>query len=187
MSATMPIIALTYTDSVQADETMRAIALRLLEGGWQLAGLIQHNTPRPGRSRCDMVLEDLGGGGLVAISEDRGPQAQGCALELGQLLHAMEMARPALKAGPDVVLLNKFGKAESEGGGFRDLIAEALASGAPLVIAVPFRNLENWRVFCGEYALEITQDDRTEARILEALGYDRGPAPKCGLPLDALQ
>lgn len=161
-----PILALTYTDSARADETLRRIALALLERGWNLAGLIQHNQPRPGRSRCDMVLEELASGALVAISEDRGPSARGCALEVGQLLHATEIARAALQGRPDAIILNKFGKAESEGGGFRDLIAEAIETGIPLLIAVPFRNLESWRAFSGDLAREIPQDAEEGAEAL---------------------
>lgn len=161
-----PIFALTYTDSARADEALRRIALALLERGWNLAGLIQHNQPRPGRSRCDMVLEELASGTLVAISEDRGPNARGCALEVGQLLHATEIARAALRGRPDAIILNKFGKAESEGGGFRDLIAEAIETGIPLLIAVPFRNLESWRAFSGDLALEIPQDEGSAAEAM---------------------
>lgn len=176
-----PIIALTYTDSSRADETLRRIALALLERGWNLAGLIQHNQPRPGRSRCDMVLEELASGTLVAISEDRGPSARGCALEVGQLLHATEIARAALQTRPDAIILNKFGKAESEGGGFRDLIAEAIETGIPLLIAVPFRNLDSWRAFSGDLALEIPQDEGSAAEAL-ILAHLAGEAEAASTP-----
>jgi hypothetical protein len=149
-----PITALVYSDSSLADETLRAIALDLLERDWRLAGLVQHNRPRPGRSRCDMMLEDLAGHELIGISQDRGPHARGCALDIGQLLTAMEIVRAGIDAGPDLVILNKFGKTESEGGGFRPLIADVVAGGAPLLIAVPWRNIDSWRLFAGDAAVE---------------------------------
>jgi hypothetical protein len=154
-----PITALIYSDADAADEALRRVALGLMEQGWRLAGLVQHNRPRPGRSRCDMVLEELAGGELVPISQDRGPHARGCALDVGQLLAAMQIVRAQLSHHPDLVVLNKFGKTEGEGGGFRDLIAEVVAAGVPLLIAVPWRNIENWRAFVGDMALEIALTD----------------------------
>ena len=156
-----PITALVYTDSDAADRALRDIAIAFIEEGYRLAGLVQINTPRPGRSRCDMMLEELGSGDHLAISQDRGPEARGCALDIGQLLSAMERVRKALAAAPDLVILNKFGKAEAEGGGFRPLIVEAIESGLPLLIGVPWRNIESWRLFSDPYARELTVESLT--------------------------
>lgn len=153
-----PITALIYSDSVAADCALRRVAVELLEGGYRLAGLVQINTPRPGRSRCDMLLEELASGEHLGISQDRGPEARGCALDIGQLLEAMQKVRTALAAKPDLVILNKFGKTEAEGGGFRPLIAEAIELGLPLLIGVPWRNIESWRIFAGPLSREITLD-----------------------------
>lgn len=147
--------ALIYTDSDAADGLLRGVAINLIERGYRLAGLVQHNQPRPGRSRCDMILENIDGGELVPISQDRGPYARGCALDIAQLLRAMMLVQRSVEAGPDLVILNKFGKTESEGAGFRPLIAEVAAAGLPLLIAVPWRNIESWRLFAGELGEEI--------------------------------
>jgi hypothetical protein len=159
MSAKPAMTALVYTDSDAADRLLRALALLLMERGYSLAGLVQHNQPRPGRSRCDMVLEDISGGALVPISQDRGPHARGCALDVGQLLQATQLVQASLPTQPQLVILNKFGKTESEGGGFRALIAEVVATGLPLVIAVPWRNIDSWRLFAGDIGEEIVLDD----------------------------
>jgi len=158
MSDIIRIMALIYTDSDAADRAMRAVAVTLMKRGCKLAGLVQHNTPRPGRSRCDMILEEMASGELMGISQDRGPLARGCALDIDQLLKAMQIVRASLAGGPDLVILNKFGKTEAEGAGFRPLIAEAIAAGLPLLIAVPWRNVESWRNFTGEMAREIDLD-----------------------------
>lgn len=155
MIDTPTMTALIYTDSDAADGLFRAVALNLMERGFKLAGLVQHNQPRAGRSRCDMVLEDIGGGGLVPISQDRGPHARGCALDIAQLLQAMMLVQQSVATDPDLVILNKFGKTESEGGGFRPLIADIAAVGVPLLIAVPWRNIESWRLFAGDLGEEI--------------------------------
>ncbi len=163
------ILALIYTDATGADHVLARLALALMEREVTLAGLVQHNAPRPGRSRCDMVLEDLGSGQHVAISQDRGPHARGCALDLGQLLAASMLVEQSLGRQPDVVILNKFGKSEAEGGGFRDLIAKVMGSGSTLVIAVPWRNIESWRTFVGDASVEIALNDEAGA-LLDLLG-----------------
>ena len=174
MSDILPITALIYTDSDIADRALRDVAVTLMERGCKLAGLVQHNTPRPGRSRCDMILEELASGELLGISQDRGPLARGCALDVDQLLKAMQIVRAALDARPDLVILNKFGKTEAEGAGFRPLIAEAIEAGLPLLIAVPWRNIESWRLFAGAMAREVSLDQLTAegASLSVTLGFD---------------
>jgi nucleoside-triphosphatase THEP1 len=159
MSSQPLITALIYTDSAAADLLLRQTAIVLMERGHTLAGLVQHNQPRPGRSRCDMILEELASGDLVPISQDRGPHARGCVLDVGQLLDAMEKARAAITAHPDAVILNKFGKIESEGGGFRSVIAEVVEARLPLLIAVPWRNIDSWRLFAGELSRDVVMTD----------------------------
>jgi nucleoside-triphosphatase THEP1 len=171
-----PITALIYTDSEAADRLLRETALALLEAGHSLAGLVQHNQPRPGRSRCDMVLEELASGDLVPISQDRGPHARGCALDVHQLLDGMQRVRRAIAMQPDLVILNKFGKTESEGGGFRPLIAEAIEAGLPLLIAVPWRNIDSWRLFAGELSRDIavTETSLNAAMLVDLIGGQIG-------------
>jgi hypothetical protein len=154
------ITALVYSDSSAADEALRDVAIEMTGRGLRLAGLVQLNRPRPGRSRCDMVLEEIASGECVPISQDRGPHARGCALDIGQLLTAMQLVRAQLASRPDLLVLNKFGKTEAEGGGFRELIAEAVEEGIDVLIAVPWRNIESWRLFTGGGAREIVLDDR---------------------------
>jgi hypothetical protein len=153
------ITALVYSDSSAADEALRDVAIEMTGRGLRLAGLVQLNRPRPGRSRCDMVLEEIASGECVPISQDRGPHARGCALDIGQLLAAMQLVRAQLASRPDLLVLNKFGKTEAEGGGFRELIAEAVEDGIDVLIAVPWRNIESWRLFTGGGAREIVLDE----------------------------
>lgn len=160
-----PILALVYEDSAPADVCLRGIAAALQASGWLLAGLVQHNEPRPQRRRCDMFLEDLASGARVRISEDRGAESRGCVLMVDELLKATEAVRASLAAGPDAVLLNKFGKTEAEGGGMRSLIGEVVERQIPLVIAVPARNGQAWRDFAGGLSDELAVSD--QGRTLE--------------------
>jgi hypothetical protein len=167
------LLALVYSDAAGADRVLTQLAMALLERDVRLAGLVQHNAPRPGRSRCDMVLQDLGSGRHIAISQDRGPEARGCMLDVSQLLTASLMVDDSLSQEPELVILNKFGKSEAEGGGFRPLISTVIVSDIPLVIAVPWRNIESWRAFAGGMAQEVALEGEAETveRLLAILGY----------------
>lgn len=172
-----PITAIIYSDSGAIDAVMRTVADHLVGQGHALAGFVQRNQPCPGRARCDMILEELSSGERFGISEDRGPHARGCMLDVDELLKAVASAARGLEAGADLLMVNKFGKTEAEGGGFRPLIAEALAREVPVLIAVPYRNLDAWRRFAEAY---------TTDHAIEALtGNVSGVIRELGLAADA--
>lgn len=179
LSLSKPITAIVYSETGEIHSMMQAIADHLIDRGLALAGFVQRNLPCPGRVRCDMILEELSTGERFGISEDRGPAARGCMLDGDELMKAVASAARALDAGPDLLIVNKFGKTESEGGGFRELIAEALSRGVPILIAVPCRNLDGWRLFAGEYAVEhrIEMLARDVAVACAQLGYEAAPNP----------
>ncbi len=79
-----------------------------------------------------------------------------------------------LRANIDLFVLNKFGKEESEGRGFRPVIAEALITGIPVVVGVSERNIASLTDFAGD-AMELIP---TEHRAIvnwgrEAIGRRR--------------
>ena len=153
--ADRPILAITYTDNDRAASVLRRLWARLAADGAVCAGVLQRDEPpREGHGRCDMILECLSSGERLAISENRGVHARGCRLDLGELMRALEIERRSLASRPDVLIVNKFGKSESEGGGFRSLIAEAVELGVPVLISVPWRNIESWRLFAGDLCIE---------------------------------
>lgn len=155
ITAAAAVTAIVYTDSRQAAAMLRRVAQLLEAAGVSLAGFVQHDVERPGRSRCDMQLANLATGDALPISQDRGPGARGCRLDADGLMRALVTAERALAQGPALLILNKFGKTEAEGGGFRPLIAEAIAQEVPVLLGVPWRNIDSWRAFAGEMGIEI--------------------------------
>lgn len=173
MQTRTPLTALVYTDSAAADLALRRTVRRLQAMGCRLAGVVQRDDPRAARVGCDMSLEELSSGETIAISQDRGPHARGCRLDVGELLRATQLVATALEQRPDVLVLNKFGKTEAEGGGFRDLIAQAVDASVPVLIAVPYRNLDQWRAFAGNLAREVTLEGLDEAALAASLAAVR--------------
>lgn len=162
----------------RADEVL-AEAVAMLRGqGWRLAGAVQHNTPVADRCACDMTLEDLGSGRLVDISENRGPLARGCRLNSVALEELTGLAAAAIASGVDLLVVNKFGKRETEGHGFRQAIEAAVAAGLPVIALVSHDNLAGWEAF--------TQglDDRLAADTRAIVSWCRG-AVEAGAALAA--
>lgn len=159
-----PIAALVYADGVYPDRTILRALDPLRDRGVQLAGVVQIGTP-PGGHACDMLLQNLATGEVTAIAEDRGKHATGCRLDVGMLTELGEAVTSSLQTdAPRLLVINKFGKIEADGGGLRDAVAEAVDLGIPVLVGVPARNLDRWRAFAGSLAVEL----RAEAGAITA-------------------
>jgi nucleoside-triphosphatase THEP1 len=173
-----PLTAILYEDGPAFGRLSRRIAALLARRGLACVGFVQHDELRDGRSRCDMVLENLQSGLRICISQDRGAEARGCRLDPDALVTAVEEARRTLVGKVDALLLSKFGKSEAEGSGFRPLIAEAIETGIPIVIGVPQRNVASWRGFADDLAFELeaaTLETASDQDVLAALGVNPTP------------
>lgn len=164
------ILAVVYADGFAADRLLAAFGYRLRDNGLAVAGLVQRNLFVRDRIKCDMEVEELASGAVLQLSEDRGPGARGCRLDRGALSEAAALLMRALDRKLDVLVLNKFGKVEAEGRGLRDAIAAAAALGVPMLVGVPFRNLDQWRAFAGDLAEECSSDRAPIERWLSRQG-----------------
>jgi nucleoside-triphosphatase THEP1 len=124
----------------------------------KLAGVLQHPACEDFSHRCDVILEDLVSGERTELFERRGRGATGCRLDIAALTDVTARLERALQNEPDLLVLNKFGKVEAEGGGLVDPIAAAIDRGTPVIIGVPARNLGAWRAFAGDLAAEFTTE-----------------------------
>ncbi len=176
------IAALLYADGVYPDRVIARAIAPLRERGVAMAGAIQLKPAgQPGRHPCDLLLEDLASGEVTAIVEHRGKEARGCRLDVGVLTDVAEAVSASIHAdGPRLLIVNKFGKIEADGGGMRGAIAEAVDLGIPVLVGVPVRNLDRWRVFAGPLAVELAVDDAAVARWLSEHGLAVEPVAVTG-------
>lgn len=152
------------------DRLLLGLAQRLAASGVQLAGAVQTKRPAPGQSGSSEMLVQLlnPGGGEIVISQSLGAGAQGCRLDAGGLEEAARQAMNGLP-GAQLVLLSKFGRQEAAGRGFRDLVAEALGCGAPVLIAISPDVMDAFTDFAGDMAQPVTPD-AAEAWCRAAIG-----------------
>ena len=161
---------ITLSDATgSADLLLGDIAATLAAEGLRLAGAVQVNQDRGADCSCDMDLTVLGcDGPVVRISQSLGAGSQGCRVDGGALAVAAGRAAKVLDRGADLVIVNKFGRIEAMGGGFRDLIAQALADGIPVIVAVAPRFRAAFDDFAGDLAQAVEPD--------AALGWCRAAA-----------
>lgn len=151
------------------DLTLFLLADALKQDGLRLAGTVQINTGRDCDGPCDMDVQVLPQGPVVRISQSLGKHARGCRLDPDALETAVGHVSDSLGDKPDVLIVNKFGKHEAMGRGFRDVIAEALAQGIPVLVGLNRLNQSDFMDFAGEAAIALAPDPATlRAWALEA-------------------
>jgi hypothetical protein len=125
----------------QSDRLLITVAQTLAARGWALAGAVQENTGQQDHDHdadgpCDMDLRILPTGQILRISQSLGPMASGCRLDSSGLEQAVGIVAASLAAVPRLLIVNKFGRQESEGRGFRPVIGQALMAGIPVLTTV---------------------------------------------------
>ncbi len=140
------------------DALLAQCAAGLVASGHRLGGIIQSNTHRHGRRRCDMYVKDLLGGDEIKISFDRGNEARGCRLDPDAFARIDAWVGRAVLERVDLLIINKFGREEAHGRGLRPAIAEALIAEIPLLIGVSTQNLCDFLNFVGDSATRLRAD-----------------------------
>jgi nucleoside-triphosphatase THEP1 len=146
------------------DLVLARLADQLLQRGWQTGGVVQINTDRNDGHPCDMDVCVLPKGPVFRISQSLGPMAKGCRLDPSALEQAVCRVAETVANGIDVLIINKFGKHEAEGRGFRSVIADALAQELPVIVGLNALNLNAFLEFT-EGAATLVQSD---VGVLEA-------------------
>lgn len=130
-----------------ADVLLAEVAADLRVAGVPLAGVVQMNEVFDPARPCHMDLHILDGSDVIRISQNLGALSKGCRLDPAGLEQAVGLVARALEAGPALMIVNKFGKQEADGRGFRPLIGQALAAGVPVLTAVNAGNLAAFDAF----------------------------------------
>ena len=150
--------AVVYDDGLFGDALIAQCAADLVASGYRLGGVVQSNTHRHGRRRCDMYVKDLLGGEEIKISLDRGNEARGCRFDPDAFARIDAWVERAVLERVDLLIIDKFGREEAHGRGLRPGIAEALIAEIPLMIGVSTRNLPDFLTFVGASATHLRPD-----------------------------
>ena len=150
-------IAYTMSSSPgDTDEILARLATQLAKSGHRTCGVAQINTANEDcQHPCDMDVQVLPDGPIIRISQSLGREAKGCRLDPAALEGAVAEVDMRLRKGADVLILNKFGKHEADGRGFRDVIAEALSQETPVITGVNKQNMDAFVEFTGGIAVQV--------------------------------
>lgn len=139
------------------DQLLQKVAQSLIDTGFRPAGTAQVNTQRPDAGPCDMDVIVLPGGPTIRISQDLGAAARGCRLDPDALETAVGLVQARLPES-DCLIVNKFGKHEAEGRGFRSVIAEALEQDLPVLVGLNHLNVAAFEEFTGGAAVRLAPE-----------------------------
>ncbi len=167
LAGACPIAALAHPDGTTVDRALQKIASRLKRRGHRLAGALRAHMASPGEGRCDLFLEDLSTSTVYPMSQDLGPGSQACRLDDVALDVIAQRVEDSLQNGADILILNKFGKLESEGRGLRSPIVEAVDRGIPVLVGLSSGRVDSWNNFCGTTSDIFSPDDPAVNRWLE--------------------
>lgn len=130
-----------------ANRLLAEVAATLQAENIPLAGVVQVNEEFDPARPCHMDLHILDGGEVIRISQNLGTLSKGCRLDPASLEQSVGLVERALAAGPRLLVINKFGKQEIEGRGFRPLIGQALADGIPVLTATSSESAASFEAF----------------------------------------
>ena len=141
------LAAIVFGRDEAPDEALIAFVDGAMACGARVAGLVQE---RAGDDLCDLHdvrVRDLVSGEILPIMQDLGPEATGCAVDPAAIAEAARLLDRALATNPDLLVVNRFGRLESEGGGMLAEIGRAFAEGVAMIVCVPERYRESWNAF----------------------------------------
>ena len=154
----LPIAAVTYERDTRVDLLLEQVARQLSADGVRVAGYVQRESGGDDGCCAEMELEDLATGERTRISQPLGAEARGCRLDPQAMAALCGRFIEYSLAGAELVVLNRFGKGEAEGQGFRRIIEEAVAGGVPVLTAVHPTYAADFDAFGGGAAAQLPRD-----------------------------
>jgi len=150
------LAAVIFENGDEANRIVTDFAQRLAAAGTRLGGFVQISEDTENCGCKDTYVLDLRTGTRTKILQDLGSGSQGCRVDPAALAGVGHLVSEALNHAPELVIINRFGRLESEGRGLRDEIASAALSGIPTLVCVSARYLEAWREFATDLGEELT-------------------------------
>lgn len=150
MSATPILAAIQAIKDLPVDRLMADIAARAGQAGLRVAGFLQHRATDADDCCSDIEIRHITSGAIRLISQPLGSGSQGCRLDPQALAGVAGELRAELDEGVDLLIINRFGKGETEGQGLRAIIEAAYARGIPVLTVVRDTYVEGWRDFAGD-------------------------------------
>ncbi len=156
--AMQQLAAIEIREEQSSAMVLDVVVETLRSEGIVVAGYLQRELLRQGDTTSDTVLEDIETGEQFVIMQALGSSATSCRLDTQALADIAGRALGRLEQPADILVLNRFGKAEAEGHGLRAVLETAIKQGIPVLTSVGASYLEDWRNYVGDLAVNLPPD-----------------------------
>lgn len=152
------VVAVRYAKGFDIDALLVDVCREMARRGLRLGGLLQISQGGVGGCATSVNLYDLQTNTVFDIWEDRGRGARACRLDEDGLDAAARVLERAIADRVEVLIINRFGRAESLGRGLRPYFVRAMEAGIPVLTSVRPPYDEAWARFHDGHGVELTCD-----------------------------
>jgi len=169
------LAAILAAKDVPVDQLLASVAHRARQAGLRVAGFLQRR--ETGGEECcrDIEIEHIGTGVTQIISQALGSGSKGCRLDPAALADVAGALLAELDDGADILILNRFGKGETEGHGFRSIIETAYARRIPVLTVVRETYVEGWNDFAGDCGVLLAPESQAVLGWFDRVVESRQP------------
>jgi hypothetical protein len=147
LEAAPRLAAIVFARDEEPEPPVLAFIAAAARRGVRVAGLVQGALGDA--RRRDLCVRDLATGETLPIMQDLGAEASVCAVDPAAIAEAARLLQRAVATRPDLLVVNRFGRLEAEGGGMLAEIAGAFADRIALLVCLPVRYRDAWNAFAG--------------------------------------
>lgn len=142
----------------QIDALVAEVIGSIQDAGVVVAGVVQERMRDEATGARNLRLRGLMGGWERPILQNRGQAARGCRLDASAIAEVAMHLEEAFSVRTDLMIVNRFGRAESEGHGLRHILERTAFAEIPLLIGVRENYVPAWQAFHGGLGVEIAPD-----------------------------
>jgi len=141
------LAAIRFKPEDGIDALLERVVRYLQVEGVKVSGYLQRESLDPNACCNISHLEDVSDGTWHRISQALGSGSRGCRLDPRALADVSGLLLARLETDTEFLVLNRFGKGESEGQGFRTVIERAVDLDIPVLTAVRETYAPAWDAF----------------------------------------
>jgi len=142
-----PFAAAVYVPRQPRGDALGEFVRDLKSAGVKVGGLLQEVVRNPDGSRDRIDTIDIATGKRVVINQTTPETLKShlCSLDTAALAETTQVLHRAVADGAQLIVVEKFGHQEAEGEGLASDILDVIASGVPMLVAVPETSFEAWQ------------------------------------------
>lgn len=149
------LAAVAYQPGEDVNRLLHEVVAGLRRRGIGVGGLLQEKVAESEECCEQLNLVDIRSGEAARITQQRGKDSRGCKLDPRGIAEIAPCIQTAIDADVALIVINKFGRAEAEGGGLLSSFGDIVMAGIPLLTTVREPYLDAWRAFHGGLGLEL--------------------------------